>query len=210
MPDDVLTQNEIDALLAQAMGITEAPGETPERFRSVRPYDFRHPSKLSKEQRRTLQLIFASFARTVATNLSATLRSQVHLALVSIQQAVFEEYERDLASSTLLNLATAAPLPGTFVYEYDLSTAFLMLDRLLGGEGLASEQDREVTEIEEVLLQTISGIFLNAFSEAWAHLVPIQANLLRLEYTPRFLQIAPQNEPVVLLLFDLRVLERQR
>src|SRR5258708_7050006 len=107
MPDDVLTQNEIDSLLAQAMGIAEAPGELPERFRSVQPYDFRQPSKLSKEQRRTLQLIFVSFARTVASNLSATLRSQVHLALVSIRQAVFEEYARGLASSTLLNLATA-------------------------------------------------------------------------------------------------------
>lgn len=212
MPEDQLSQNQIDALFAELTGATAADVDADgpvERFRSVRPYDFRHPSKLSKEQLRTLQMIFESFARSISTNLSGVLRSQVHLALVSIEQAVFDDYARTLPATTILNLATAAPLPGTFVFEYDLATAFIMLDRFLGGVGTALPEEREVTEIEEVLLQSIAGVFLTAFSEAWATVTPIDAALQRIEYSGRFLQIAPPTEVVVLLLFDLRVQERQ-
>lgn len=208
MADNVLTQNEIDSLLAQAIGTGESADQ--ERFRSIRPYDFRHPSKLSKEQLRTLQMIFEGFARQVSTTLSSVLRVQVHMALVSVQQAAFDEYWRGLPTTTLLNLATAEPLPGTFVIEYDLTTAFVMLERMLGGEGQqANLGDRQVTDIEEVLLQTISSVFLQCFSDVWAHMMPLQAKLTRLEYSPRFLQIAPMNETVILLLFDLRIPKRQ-
>src|SRR5579871_5630265 len=123
MADDLLSQTEIDALFTElTRSAGEAADDTRERFRSIRPYDFRHPSKLSKEQLRTLQMIFESFARQVSTNLSAMMRAQVHMALVSLQQAVFDEYWRGLPATTLLNLATAEPLPGTFVLEYDMQT----------------------------------------------------------------------------------------
>ncbi len=206
--DDILTQNVIDSLLAQAMGKTDTSFAQEEKFHSVRAYDFRHPSKLSKEQLRALQLVFEGFARDATHNLSTMMRTQVHVALVSLQQAVFDEYAKGLASTTLLTLMTAAPLPGTFVFEYDLETAFIMLDRLLGGAGIAAPHDREVTEIEDVLLQAISGVFISAFTVAWEHVMPLETRLMRLEYTPRFLQIAPVTEPVLLLLFDLRALGR--
>jgi flagellar motor switch protein FliM len=181
----------------------------PKRFRSIRAYDFRHPSKLSKEQLRALQLVFENFARNVTHSLASIMRSQCHVALVSVQQAVFDEYARGLPATTLLNLFVTPPLPGTLVFEFDLETAFVMLDRLLGGTGGAAVHDREVTEIEDELLKTISNVFIAAYSEAWHHIYPLQARLLRLEYSARFLQIAPVNEPVVLLLFDLRILNRQ-
>lgn len=210
MAEDLLSQNEIDALFSELTRSEDADTEmTQERFRSVRPYDFRHPSKLSKDQLRTLQMIFEGFARLTSSNLSGLLRSQIHVALVSIEQSVFDDYARALPQRTLLNLATAEPLPGTFVFEYDTSTALLIVDRLLGGVGKIPAQERAITDIEEALLQSIATIFLDALSEVWAHIIPMQAKLQRLEYSPRFLQIAPPNEPVLLLLFDLRVHERQ-
>jgi len=210
MSEDLMSQNQIDAMFAELTGEAGTPDEVGhERFRSVRPYDFRHPSKLSKEQLRTLQMIFEGYARLVGTNLSGILRSQVHMALVSVEQAVFADYARTLLSTTLINLVTAEPLPGTLAFEYDLGAAFVMLDRFLGGSGTTPPQEREVTEIEEVLLQSIAAVFVDALSAVWAHLIPMQAKLQRLEYSPRFLQIAPPTEPVVLLLFDLRVQDRQ-
>ena len=79
MADDILTQNVIDNLLAQAMGKTDTSYPQEETFRSVRAYDFRHPSKLSKEQLRALELIFEGFARDATHNLSTMMRTQVHV-----------------------------------------------------------------------------------------------------------------------------------
>jgi len=207
MANDTLSQNQIDSLLAQARGEEEAP--TRERFHSIRPYDFRHPSKFSKEQLRTLQMIFENFARLVSANLSSALRAQVSVALVSIQQTVYDDYVRGLPATTLLNLASLDPLPGTFIYEFDLGTAFVMLERLVGGVGRPPTSEREVTDIEEVLLHTISAGFLSAITDALAHLAGVEAKLQRMEYSLRFVQIAPMSEPVVLLLFDMRILDRQ-
>jgi flagellar motor switch protein FliM len=209
LADEALTPSQLDALLAPGTRAAEDEAPTKERSRSIRAYDFRHPSKLSKEQLRTMQMVFESFARNVGTSLSATLRSQVNIAVISVQQSVFDEYARGLRATTLLHLVSVDPLPGTIVFEYDLGTAFVMLDRLLGGVGKAPTQEREVTDIETMLLQTISSTFIDGLSTAWQHIVPMEAKLVRLEYSPRYLQIVPLNEPVALVLFDMRVGERQ-
>lgn len=182
MIDNALTQNEIDSLLAQAMGTGEETA-VPEKFLSIRPYDFRRPSKLSKDQIRTLQLIFGNFARLSSTVLSGALHTQVHMAVVSIQQAVFDEYTRGLPPVTTLHLSTVDPLPGTFVFEIDMNTAFLMLDLLLGGVGTAEQPDHELTDIEEILLRSISNMILSAFADCWAHIVQITPRLQRVEYS---------------------------
>lgn len=209
MIENALTQNEIDSLLAQAMGAGEEEAPRQERFLSIRSYDFRHPSKFSKEQLRTLQMIFGNFARSASTSLSSLLRSQVSMTLVSIQQAVFDEYARGLPATTMLNLVSADPLPGTFVYEMDMGTAFQMLDLFLGGTGDADQPVHEVTDVEEMLLRSVSEVLITAFTGAWAHITTLQAKLQRIEYSMRFLQIAPAIEPVLLLLFDLRIQNRQ-
>ena len=209
MIDNALTQNEIDSLLAQAMGQDGPETAQAEKFLSVRPYDFRRPSKFSKDQLRTLQLIFGNFARLSSTLLTRALHTQAHLALVSIQQAVFDEYTRGLPPLTLLNLVTADPLPGTFVFETDLNTAYMMLDLLAGGVGLAEQPDREMSDLEEVLMRSVTGMLLNAFADCWAYIAKLDVKLQRIEYSLRFVQIAPATEPVLLLLFDLRILNRQ-
>src|SRR6185437_4954081 len=179
LADDALTQTQLDALLASGERSVEDETSTKERSRSIRAYDFRHPSKLSKEQLRTMQMVFENFARNVGTSISVTLRSQVTLAVISVQQSVFDEYARGLRATTLLHLVSVDPLPGTIVFEYDLGTAFVMLDRLLGGVGKAPAQEREVTDIETMLLQTISAIFIDGISTAWQHIVPMEAKLVR-------------------------------
>lgn len=212
MPGDVLSQSDIDTLFSDMAGTSEGGAdETRERHRSVRPYDFRRPSKLSKDQMRTLHMIFEGFARKVVANLSEVLRSVVRTTLVSIEQSVFDDYVRGLPQRTLLNVASADPLTGTIVFEYDFGTAMLIVDRLLGGIGTGTvpNQERTVTDIEEVILQSAAGVFLRSLSEAWAHILPMQAKLQRLEYTPRFLQVAPKSEPVLILRFDLLLLEHQ-
>ena len=51
--------------IRQVLG--SSAGSTRERSDPPRPYDFRHPSKLSKDQLRTLQMIFEEFARLAGT-----------------------------------------------------------------------------------------------------------------------------------------------
>ena len=74
MAGDILSQNEIDALLS-ALSTGEMSAEdmkTEEEGRGVRVYDFKRALRFSKDQIRSLTRIHENFARLLTTYFSAT------------------------------------------------------------------------------------------------------------------------------------------
>jgi len=53
------------------------------------------------------------------------------------------------------------------LFQFDLSIAFPLIDLLLGGEGKGSLEPREVTEIEEQLLECVVQIVCRQLGVAW-------------------------------------------
>ena len=76
MPD-ILSQDEIDALLS-ATGSDDGASEASESTGEVKPtsnrpivtYDFKHPSRVSKDQTRTLENLHSNLARMMASSFS--------------------------------------------------------------------------------------------------------------------------------------------
>lgn len=211
----MLSQNEIDRLLAGSRapaGEAAAPASvsTANRFQIVRPYDFKRPSMLSKDQLRTIQLVFENCARMASAGFARELRTHVQISLTSVEQSTFEEYVRVLSDKTtpVLNIVSAEPLLGSLVFEYSMELGSVMIDHLLGGTGATGYTERAVTEIEELLLRSMGEIFTAAYGDAWTDLIPITPALQRIEYTPRFLQVASLAAPVLVVIFDVRMDER--
>ena len=71
---DVLSQSEIDSLLS-ALSAGELDVEEIEnsKEKQVKDYDFRRPTKFSKEHLRTLEIIFEHYGRLLSTNLPVPL-----------------------------------------------------------------------------------------------------------------------------------------
>lgn len=206
---DGLSQSEIDALLNELGAPTKQKSNTGTDYSSVRNYDFRHPSKLSKDQMRTLQMIYEAFARRATSGLSAQLRSVTSVTLVSIEQSVFDDYTRGLPATTVMNIVSAAPLPGAQILEFSIDLAFMFLDRLLGGKGRPYHREGAITEIEEELLHQVTLHLLTQLVAAWQDLLPITPSVDSVEYSPRFIQIMARNEVVILLVFDVRIFDMQ-
>ena len=81
---DVLSQNEIDALLKQlSTGELDAYDVTQTKSVKVKEYDFSRPAKFSKEHLRTLEIIFEHYSRLVSTNLPVYLRKNVQESAAS-------------------------------------------------------------------------------------------------------------------------------
>ena len=67
---DVLSQEEIDALLANInSGEMDMEGLKDSGEKSVKVYDFARPSKFSKEHLRTLETIYEHYARLLTCRL---------------------------------------------------------------------------------------------------------------------------------------------
>ena len=86
--NEVLSQDEIDQLLS-AISSGDAENDDFKLVNSpkkIKIYDFKRPSKFSKEQLRTVSNMHETFACLTTTSLSAQLRSLVHVHVASVDE----------------------------------------------------------------------------------------------------------------------------
>ena len=200
----ILSQREIDALLS-ALPTSETRGsDRGKPARLVKSYDFRRPDKFSKEQIRTLELIHDTFARRAGTTLSAHLRSLVAINLISIDQIIYDEFVQQVPVPAVLYQLSFDPLPGHALLELHPSVAFIVVDRLLGGQGRTLSRSRQLTDVEMTLLESVVWEILSAVKEAWANVTTITPKLGESAFTPQFLQIAVATEICLAIAFEVK------
>ncbi len=228
--DDVLGQDEIDALLGEleegeeegggeevsTAGVADQPdqettsaAEPDDKFkdRNIKTYNFKRPDKFSKDQIRTLQMIHESFARTTTTELSAQLRSLASLTVASVDQLSYEEFMKVVPNPTTLGVLDMEPLDGKAIFEMDPALVFQIVDRLFGGTGSTSpvNLERELTDIEHSVIERIFMSILNNLRESWEEIIELRPRLEQIESNPQFVQIVPPNDMVVLITFDTQI-----
>lgn len=230
MGDDVLSQAEVENLLnAMARGSTpnddqaapssssgrsaetpaqeNAPGRpapTRRNREKVMPYDFKRPERVGKEQMRALQTLHEGFSRNFAAGLSAMLRCMVEVKLTSVDQLTYDEFVFSLDNPTCFNLLRAEPLEGHLILDLNPSILYPMIDRLLGGGRESTPAVRRpLTDIERLLVNRITDLFLQELKHAWENVLELEPEVVRVESNPQLVQIVPPNEVVVLISFEL-------
>ena len=204
---DVLSQSEIDALLAQLTGensedLVVAPtiGST-----DVRLYDFAHPTKFSKEQLRTLENIFESFSRTVSSFLTGYLRTAVHLEVANSEQLLYKDFNLALMNPVILGMTEWHPLKGTIMMELSNNMGYTIIDRILGGPGFGLKAMRDFSEIETILLERVLTQIMSYLPEAWENVINIRPRLERLETNSQFASIMAPNDLVALVVLRIKI-----
>jgi flagellar motor switch protein FliM len=204
---DVLSQNEIDALLA-ALSSGEMDAEElkkEETQKKVRVYDFKRALRFSKDHIRSLTRIHENFARYLTTYFSAQLRTFVQINVVQVEQLPYDEFIRSIPKMTILNIFEAEPLEGRMVLEVHPNVAFAMLDRLLGGTGTSPNKISSLTEIETIVMERIFSRALDSLQEAWKTIIDLSPRLEALETNPQFMQIVSPNETIALISLSTKI-----
>lgn len=166
--------------------------------RKAKPYDFRRPDRIAKDQLRAVQMVHENFARNLSSSLSAYLRAYVGVTLVSVEQLAFTEFTQPMASPTFMVALGLKPLDGHAVLEMSPSLVFPVLEMLLGGKGTNSEGlDRKVTEIEQSILDDVLRIILHDLRAAWQAVTPIEFSIDSHETEPSLVQVLGPGEAVV-------------
>lgn len=169
-------------------------------------YDFRRPDRIAKDQLRAIHLLHENFARSLASSLSAYLRAYVAVNLVSVEQLAFLEFAQTLPSPTSMVTLGMKPYDGSTVLELNPSLVFPVLEMLLGGTGQGTQTPhREVTEIEQSILDGLLRIILNDLRTAWQPVADIEFTVESHETEPQLLQILAPNEAVVAVSLEIRI-----
>jgi flagellar motor switch protein FliM len=201
---EILSQEEIDNLLAALTSGEVTTEELGEEEKSVKNYDFRHPNKFSKEQINFLELIYDNYARAIATFLSAKLRISVQISVMSIEQVTYGEFTNSISDPSIMAIYDMNPLHGDGIMEIQPSLVFCMLDRLLGGCGGGAVDDRILTEIERTIIKQLIQQMLDISREAWENVIDMKPRVELIESNPQFAQIVSPSEMVILISLTVR------
>jgi flagellar motor switch protein FliM len=174
-----------------------------------RTYDFRRPTKLSREHVRVLQIAQEAFARQATTILTTFLRAGARLELVGIEQFAYDDYLVTLPNPVFITTFTLEPLAGKGLLAYPLDMAMAIVDHMLGGSGRADQPNRPMTAMESSITNHLLGRLLDEFAASFASITEIQPALNGFEYNPQLAQAASGSDTVMVASFSMAVGARE-
>jgi flagellar motor switch protein FliM len=200
MADRILSQYEIDSVFRNVHHDTE------DSAKKAQPYDFRRPDRIAKDQLQSIHLIHENFARSVASSLSAFLRSHIVANFISVEQLSFADFVRSLPTPSCLLALGVHPYEENSVLQIDRSLVFLILEMLLGGAGKNTAKiDRDITEIERGILDSLFRIVLQDLRSAWQSIATVDFFVQSHVSESQLLQILAQDDAVVVVSMEVRV-----
>jgi flagellar motor switch protein FliM len=197
-----LSQEDIDALFQSQAGGGAGGG----RVAPAQRYDFRRSDRIPKEQIRALRAVHDTFARSLASSLSAYLRTYVNVNLISVEQLSFREFSACLPSPTCIAVMRVRPYDGTAILELNPGLAFPMIEMLLGGGKIKSlVVQREMTTIEQQILNGLLVLILQNLSLSWQSVATVEFGVESHETEPGLLHVLPPNEAIVSIATEIQI-----
>ncbi|QFU00127.1 Flagellar motor switch protein FliM [Halomonas sp. THAF5a] len=205
--DDLLSQDEIDALLKGVSGDDEPEANSPATSR-VRPYDPASQHRIIRERLHALDIINERFARHFRMGLFNLIRRSADITVDSVRYQSYSEFSRNVPVPTNINMIAMKPLRGSALIVFPPSLVFMVVDNLFGGDGrfVTKSEGREFTNTEQRIIQRLLHLAIDAYSESWKSVYPLEIGFLRSEMQSKFANITNSpNEIVVNTSFNLEV-----
>lgn len=202
--EKVLNQAEIDAMVRQARG--GASGTETGEPAVITVWDAHQAGQIGRGQVQSISVLHEGFARNLTHAVGAYLRIEFTTTLVSAEHLTYGEVLQRVPEISYLASCKLSPVGATALLQLDPAVAFPLIDVLLGGEGGSALPGRQLTEIEEQILETVMRIICRELQSAW------QVLALTFEFESRqqaeqVQRLLPSEEKTLSLSFDITVAE---
>lgn len=202
MPE-ILTQSQIDALLSELAGQTEAPSVITEE-KKVRPFNFRNPKKLTKDQQKVLRSMGEVFARHLASYLAGMTRTYCEVLVVSLEEHPYMEYNNALPDMQVTGVLETNLFKNAMLLDVSNSLTFALIERMFGGSIVDREPpEREFTDIEVALMERIVRRITALFQEAWTFWPDVAIGVRQIETNTRFIKSVGMDDMVTTLVLSV-------
>ena len=204
MADDILSQEEVDALLR---GFGDETGEAPAAGDTggPRPYDIGRQERIVRGRMPALELVNERFARLLRVGIFNCTRKRAAVSVGPVRVLKFSEFGRSLVVPTNLNLVQVKPLGGMALVVFEPTLVFQLVDSLFGGQGRshAPVEGRDFTPTEMRIVQRLLQVVFDEYEKAWKPFHTLKFEYLRSETNTRFTSIATPAEVVVATSFSV-------
>ena len=204
MSDQILTQEEIDALLS-AMDSGEVDLEEDAKSEAeIVPYNLTSQNIMLRDQFYALEEVYDKFARLLDTSLSASLQRSLEIEFVSTEIVKYIECISAFSSPTSFTIFAMEPLIGSAMLAIEPRLVYSLIDCMFGGDGKPTERMKEFTLIEQRMMRKFSLEVLENFQQAWRIIDPIKTVLKKTEIKPEFVHLATPNDLMVVIVFAVK------
>jgi flagellar motor switch protein FliM len=202
--ENPLSQADIDALM-KALTVSNSDDLFGSKGDQVRSYDFKRPTKFSKDLLRTLAMIHDNFARLLQNFFLASLRTRAQVHVQSTNQYAYSEFTQLLPNPAVVATVALEPLPGTCLIEVSQNIAYAIVDRVFGGICSEIQPQRGLSEIELAVIQrTMSDLFY-PLEEAWRQVAELKPATVGMETNPIFLQTSAPSEVLAVVTLGVQI-----
>lgn len=201
MAEDILSQDEIDALLTGVdSGDVDTEGDEELEDGTAKLYDFSSQDRIVRGRMPTLEMINERFARNFRITLFNFLRRSPTISVEGVQMSKFGEYIHSLFMPSNLNLVKVKPLRGTALFVLNPKLVYSIVDSFFGGDGRfhTKIEGRDFTTTEMQVIQNILEKIFVDLKEAWAPIMDVEFERTGSEVNPHFANIVTPSEVVVI------------
>lgn len=210
---DVLSQSQIDALLNSFSSEgTKALDEIEEQAseKKIKTYDFKMPKKFTKEQLKVIDGIFENYSRVLSSYLTGLLRVYCKVEVLQIEEQLYYEFNNALPDYVMMAMVNMGitdddVLETNCILQLSNPIAYTMMDRLMGGAGSYTEQNRDFTEIEVGLMSNVLKKMANLLKEPWGNYIDVNPVLTTIETNSRVVQSISPDEVVIIVMLEMEI-----
>ena len=207
MNQQILSQDEVDALLQGITGESQKLEAEDAPTTGVRDYDLASQERIVRGRMPTMEVINERFARNIRIGLFNLIRKSPEVAIGGIKVQKFSAFLREIVVPTNFNIVNVKPLRGNGLIVCDPSLVFAVIDALYGGIGKYHTriEGRDFSPTELRVILRLVEVITAEYKKAWMGIYPVELEYQRSEMQPQFANIATPSEIVVATNFTLEI-----
>ena len=207
MNQQILSQDEVDALLQGITGESQKLEEDEAPSGGIRDYDLASQERIVRGRMPTFEIINERFSRNIRVGLFNFIRKTPEVSVGGIKVQKYSAFLREIVVPTNFNIVSVRPLRGSGLIVCDPTLVFAVIDALFGGIGKFHTriEGRDFSPTEQRVIMRVVEVITAEYKKAWQGIYPLELEYQRSEMQPQFANIAAPGEIVVTSSFTLEI-----
>ena len=207
MNQQILSQDEVDALLQGITGESQKLEQEEVAQGGIRDYDIASQERIVRGRMPTMEIINERFARNIRIGLFNFIRRSPEISIGGIKVQKYSAFLREIVVPTNFNIMSVRPLRGSGLIVCDPTLVFAVIDALFGGAGKFHTriEGRDFSPTEQRIILRLVEVITAEYKKAWNGIYPLELDYQRSEMQPQFANIATPSEIVVATSFTLEI-----
>jgi flagellar motor switch protein FliM len=207
MNQQILSQDEVDALLQGITGESQKLEEEELPQGEIRSYDLASQERIVRGRMPTMEIVNERFARNIRIGLFNFIRKSPEISIGTVKVQKYSAFLREIVVPTNFNIVSVRPLRGSGLVVCDPNLVFAVIDALFGGAGKYHTriEGRDLSPTEQRIIARLMEVIGAEYKKAWSGIYPVELEYQRSEMQPQFATVATPSEVVVAVAFTLEI-----